>query len=535
MPITSSNGDSHSVHRIAFIVTSSLSVVRTGYRELGMICFQGLRTLFAALVLSLAACSDTEKAPAITEAEIAIELSVMTFNIEWGGANISFDNVVEAIRRADAEIVGIQEAEGNLQRLAAELAWHYDLQNYVISKYPLIDPPGADGRFVYVEVKPGKVVAIANVHLPSDPYGPDAVRDGATAEAVIEMERVTRLPKIEPYLAALAPLIGRDIPLFVTGDFNSPAHTDWSAEAVATRPYLRYPLNWPVSKAMVVAGFKDSWREVYVDPVAHSGLTWWAARPPLETYTPGENDAQDRIDFLWYAGPVNVRSSELVGEEGGPGVSISVMPWPSDHRAVVSRFTVFTAALPELVSTGRRVYRTGEDVEVIYRSAQADAVDVMIKSVEEAGRFISERKASGTGRLQFAADLFTAGQYRVVMRGEDENRLLKKDFWILARNAAPTVEVTGSSFNSGDPIEISWRNAPGNRNDYVAVFRAEAGAAFDSELPWTYVNALPAGQLRLDATSSESGWPLEPGTYVIRLLKDDGYEQLAESLIFTIK
>ena len=110
-----------------------------------------------------------------------IDLRVMSFNIEWGGTHISFDNVVEAIRLAEADIVGIQEAEGNLKRLAVALGWHYDLRNYVISRYPLIDPPGADGRYIYVEVEPGKIVAIANIHLPSDPYGPDAIRDGCNS------------------------------------------------------------------------------------------------------------------------------------------------------------------------------------------------------------------------------------------------------------------------------------------------------------------------------------------------------------------
>ena len=73
-------------------------------------------------LLCISACTDSEKR--IADEPEEIELRVMTFNIEWGGANISFDNVVEAIRLSDADIVGIQEAEGNLPRLAAELGWH---------------------------------------------------------------------------------------------------------------------------------------------------------------------------------------------------------------------------------------------------------------------------------------------------------------------------------------------------------------------------------------------------------------------------
>ena len=103
--------------------------------------YGGLRTLMACLALCiavcLAACSDHESGQRVPVAKEAVELRVMSFNIEWGGTLISFENVLEAIRRSNADIVGIQEAEGNLQRLAYELGWHYDLRNYVISRFPL--------------------------------------------------------------------------------------------------------------------------------------------------------------------------------------------------------------------------------------------------------------------------------------------------------------------------------------------------------------------------------------------------------------
>ena len=106
-----------------------------------------LRSLVSCFVGLLVACGSAEPPP-VAEPSIdpqSVELRVMSFNIEWGGANISFTNVAEAIRKSGADIVGIQEAEGNLARLAADLGWHYNLRNYAISKYPLIEPPGANG------------------------------------------------------------------------------------------------------------------------------------------------------------------------------------------------------------------------------------------------------------------------------------------------------------------------------------------------------------------------------------------------------
>ena len=466
--------------------------------------------------------------------EAAIKLRVMTFNIEWGGAHVSFDNVVEAIRRADADIAGIQEAEGNLERLAGQLGWHFDLRSHIVSRFPVVDPPGADGGYVLIEVEPGKVVAVANVHLPSSPSGPDALRDGATAAEVVEMESATRLPAIEPYLAALAPLVKRNFPVFLTGDFNAPAHTDPVLVANGGQEASLASIDWPVSRAVANAGFHDAWRSVYPDPASHPGLTWWAARPPLEIYTPGEDDARSRIDFVWFAGTVTVQSGAIAGEEGGPEVSLSVKPWPSDHRAVVAQFEVIPAPMPALVSAGRRVYRAGEDVRVRYRGIGAhNTLTVLGFGADEAPVFA--QTVGESGQQVLSAQILKPGRYRVLLAGQNQPAGIENEFWVLARDARPSVSIDRDRYRSGEPIEIEWHGAPGNRFDYVGVFSAGTQAGYGSELAWAYLKAMPEGRLRLDAASSESGWPLEPGAYLVRMMKDDGYEQMAESSAFVVE
>ena len=46
---------------------------------------------------------------------------------------------------------------------------------------------------------------------------------------------------------------GLSVPTILTGDFNAPAFTDWTEKTVGTRPFMRYPLEWPVSRAVVAA------------------------------------------------------------------------------------------------------------------------------------------------------------------------------------------------------------------------------------------------------------------------------------------
>lgn len=500
---------------------------------------QALRSvrIFAAaallgLALSGTACSIAD-APQRAGGAASADISVMSFNIEWGGKHVSFDNVVEAIRRADADIAGIQEAEGNLGEIAGALGWHYDRRSAVISRFPLISPAGADGHYVYAETEPGRVVAVANVHLPSDPYGPYAVRDGAAVADVLQLERRTRLPDIRKTLAELGPLLRRDLPVFLTGDFNTPSHEDWTGPAVGARPYLYYSVAWPVTELVAAAGFRDSWRRVHPDPAARPGLTWWAGRPPLAEYAPGPRDPQDRIDYVWYAGPATPRSSALVGEPDGPGVTVSVSPWPSDHRAVVSRFTVQPAQLPRFVAVGHHVYREGDAVDLRYNVSTGKAGHLSVQrepGVAGVGSVIVEQSVTGTGRLRIDAGNIEPGRYKVMLRVHDTGDEITGRFWVLGRQAVPEVAVASGPYAVNDPIDVGWSNAPGNRNDYIAVF-----GDGDEQVTWRYIDAKPEGRLLIGNSTLYSGWPLAPGTYTVRLFKDDGYTVLAASDPFIVE
>src|SRR5689334_15647306 len=260
--------------------------------------------------------------------------------------------VARAIRASGADVVGIEEGGGEIPQIARALGWHYyDVRMQIVSRLPLVDPPGGNGLFTFVEVAPGRVAALENVHLPSDPYGPYWVRAGRPPRAVLALERRVRLPAIEPDLRAAHRLRARGIPVFLTGDFNSPSFRDWTNATVGTRPDIRYPLRWPVSVAVERAGFTDSFRAVHPSAVRTPGLTWPTHRtiPGVDNFT---GDPKDRIDFVYAAG-ARTTASRIVGEPGAPGISASVAPWPSDHRLVVSTFQVRGAHPSALVTVAR--------------------------------------------------------------------------------------------------------------------------------------------------------------------------------------
>lgn len=109
--------------------------------------------------------------------------------------------------------------------------------------------------------------------------------------------------------------------------------------------------------------------------------------------------------------------------------------------------------------------------------------------------------------------------------GEEVSR---NQFWIVAPDARPSLALAGERFASGDPLPLVWRNGPGNRYDWIAVYEPGATEG-QSYRTWSYVGASSSGEMQLSARNVREGWPLPPGRYVARFLLDDGYAVLAES------
>ncbi len=167
----------------------------------------------AAGILFAASPWSDEPEPAATEESAAetpsTTLRVMTFNIFYGGDELdlatddwctrpagcqeTLAQVVAAIEAADADIVGLQEPTVNTRTIAERLGWHASERTHVISRFPILDGPVGDEHYVYVEVEPGRMVAVSNNHLPSTPYGPYRLRDGASgASASTSMSSLRR-------------------------------------------------------------------------------------------------------------------------------------------------------------------------------------------------------------------------------------------------------------------------------------------------------------------------------------------------------
>jgi endonuclease/exonuclease/phosphatase family metal-dependent hydrolase len=266
-------------------------------------------------------------------------LKVMSFNI-WMSGSGGLSNCIEGIRTSGADIVGLQECNATTaQTIANALGFHVtpDGDVSIVSRYPIVASITASGgRGVTIELGPGQRVHFFNCHLAAYPYGPYDLKNGRTQSFILNQENATRMPALNQLLATMASYVATADPCFLTGDFNAPSHFD----------YTSFP--WPTSVACTNAGLVDSYYVLHSGNRKYPGL--FAYNEPGITWTPMTNQEPegvfDRIDFVYFSaddGVTVTNSTELDGRN-------SVNPWPSDHRAVLSTFTLAPPPLTDKAS-----------------------------------------------------------------------------------------------------------------------------------------------------------------------------------------
>jgi hypothetical protein len=104
-------------------------------------------------------------------------------------------------------------------------------------------------------------------------------------------------------------------------------------------------------------------------------------------------------------------------------------------------------------------------------------------------------------------------------------------FWLAPAGGTPFLTVP-ASVDVGDPIPVTWTDAPGNRWDWVGIYHRAADPHVASYLLWSYTDASVEGRTVLDR-HDVGRFPLPPGKYTAMLLVDDSYRPVA-SADFTI-
>jgi endonuclease/exonuclease/phosphatase family metal-dependent hydrolase len=483
-----------------------------------------------------------------TAAEPTTTLRVMTFNIWVGGEQVDFNQVVKAIEDADADIVGIQEAGGNLARLADELGWHHleetGRHQQIISRYPLVR--GSED-FAYALVDQRHAVAVSDVHLRAFPYGPYDLRDGATLDEVLANEQF-HLEELADHLEVLPELAADNVPVFLIGDFNVPSHLDWTqAAAGASDEPFRTEVQWPVSVRLDELGFRDTFREIHPDEVATPAYTWTPGYPPPVVT---DDEVHDRIDYVYAAGPSTTVDSAVVGEPH-PVSDIVVDPWPSDHRAVVSEFVVDPKPVTELdpsILTDAAAYDPDEQIvvdvvggrpgaRITVTEAGRAAPDCLAPTRDEHGAWLAAGQVTLDGDEPGCRWPLKPGEYVLELRSQGKV-LASTSILVRDPSEQSTLELDSDTYAPGDPIIATWTNAPGNATDWVGIYAVGEQPGQDAARFWQYVGGgqTPSepvinGLLTFSTEAPWEGaatWPPEPGDYVAYLFAEDGFEILVQ-------
>ena len=489
------------------------------------------RLVVLALVLGsamLAGCtseSDHGQRPAAAQ---KIPLSLLVFNVEYGGTAAT-DHVIADL---DADVVGVLESYNRLPEIAKRTGYrYYDLGLQILSKYPILEPSGAHGLYAYIQVAPGKVVALINTHLDYVQDGPNRLGRGVPVSDVLATEKKVRLSSLEHLLPSATHLLDDGWPVLLTGDLNEPSHLDWTAETAPQHGGIG-PVRWPVSEAVLHAGLHDAYRTVHPDPVTDPGNTWGGVA--------GSHGSPRRIDFAYVGGPVDVDSSEVVGERGGDSVDRGYRKWTSDHRAVFSRLMVSPVPLPTTVALSSRMLTVGDVVTVTYQMPSGtDQGRVSLTGRSTASYDVS----TGSGTVRVPTKQLAPGPYRVQLTDGSGDVVARNELYIRPTDTRVRLTTDASSYPVGAPISVRWSDGPANRWDWIGVYRAgAANPKKDDYLVWGYTGAHDAGALP-PSTSGElvlgrdhqgAPWPLPPGRYLVRYLLTDQYNSVGAAP-FTVR
>ncbi|MBD5180083.1 MAG: endonuclease/exonuclease/phosphatase family protein [Bacteroidales bacterium] len=337
----------------------------------------------AATILSILAVGST--------AVQARDLCVMHFNIWQEGTMVpgGFEALADEIARQNPDIVMLSEVRNYndtrfcdriteaLAKRGAEYHSFYTTSSGLLSRTEVTDsavifPYNGDHGSVHKLVTEidGHRVAAYTAHLDylNDTYYEVRGYDGNTWKQIepvtdpAELNRRNLLSQRDEAAESAAKDIAGEIErgslVFLGGDLNEPSGLDWTEATAAIADHNGVVINWPTIDILHKAGLVDTYREIYPDPVEYPGYTYPSSNEiiPINklSWALGA-DERDRIDYIFYVpdsrlklesvnivGPQRdiIRGERVETEWGKRDITAPIDVWPSDHRAVVARFTL---------------------------------------------------------------------------------------------------------------------------------------------------------------------------------------------------
>lgn len=317
------------------------------------------------------------------------ELKVLQFNIWQEGTVVpdGYQAILDEVIRLDADLIALSEVRNyNDQSLAKRLVTdlkerghiYYSETSYdsgILSRHPIISQemlfPAIDDRgsvtkaIISIE---DTEVAFYSAHLDyrnCSLYLPRGY-DGSTwarLDTIITDINMIAADNLQSQRDEAIRAIITDAQTerkngrltFIGGDFNEPSHLDWIEATKKLYDHNGVVMEWHNTKSLEQAGFIDTYRQIFPNPVTHPGFTFPADNPLVDitklAWSPTADD-RDRIDFIFYqphpdlelidaviVGPKgSVVRNERVEEQSDDPFVLPNTIWPTDHKAILATF-----------------------------------------------------------------------------------------------------------------------------------------------------------------------------------------------------
>ena len=133
------------------------------------------------------------------------------------------------------------------------------------------------------------------------------------------------------------------------------------------------------------------------------------------------------------------------------------------------------------------------------------------------------------GRVEFSTADLRPATYTATLRDDAGTALATSDFTVITPGAGPGLTTDRTTYRPGQSVDVKWTAAPGNKWDWVGIYRRDADPNKAYYLVWDYTGASIDGSTTLDGGTNASVWPLKPGRYSVYLLLDDSYVSVAQA------
>lgn len=166
-------------------------------------------------------------------------IKVMAFNIFHGGhelgQEVGVNRVIELIKDSGADVIGMIETYGSGAIIADALGYYFYLRSSnlsIMSKYPIKETYDLFDTFncsgASLQVSRTQTINYFNIWLDYRPITNDQLLANESIENIMAGEWGARAKQLQTILENMKPLLRQDnIPLIVSGDFNSDSHLDW--------------------------------------------------------------------------------------------------------------------------------------------------------------------------------------------------------------------------------------------------------------------------------------------------------------------